>query len=58
MWQELGQPYPELALALKMLEAGIQYKQNPKDDRIFLSLPQEMRPLLQEALGLANIEGG
>jgi DNA-binding transcriptional ArsR family regulator len=58
MWQELGQPYPELALALKMLEAGIKYKQNPKDDRIFLSLPQEMRPLLQEALGLADIEGG
>jgi DNA-binding transcriptional ArsR family regulator len=52
MWQEFGKPYPELSLALKMLEAGIKYKQNPKDDRIFLSLPQEMRPLLQEALGL------
>jgi hypothetical protein len=54
MWQELGHPYPELALALQMLEAGIQYKQNPKDDRIFLSLPQEMRPLLKEALGLTE----
>jgi tetratricopeptide (TPR) repeat protein/DNA-binding transcriptional ArsR family regulator len=57
MWQELGQPYPELALALKMLEVGIQYKQNPKDDRIFLSLPQEMRPLLREVLGLTDTEG-
>jgi tetratricopeptide (TPR) repeat protein len=52
MWQELGKPHPELALALRMLEAGIKYKQNPKDDRVFLSLPQEMRPLLREALGL------
>jgi tetratricopeptide (TPR) repeat protein len=52
MWQELGKPYPELALALRMVAAGIKYKQNPTDDRIFLSLPQEMRPLLREALGL------
>jgi tetratricopeptide (TPR) repeat protein len=52
MWQELGKPHPELALALRMLEAGIKYKQNPTDDRVFLSLPQEMRPLLREALGL------
>jgi hypothetical protein len=52
MWQELGKPHPELALALRMLEAGIKYKQNLTDDRVFLSLPQEMRPLLREALGL------
>jgi tetratricopeptide (TPR) repeat protein len=52
MWQELGDSHPELALALRMLEAGIKYKQNPTDDRVFLSLPQEMRPLLREALGL------
>ncbi len=52
MWQELAQPHPELALALRMLAAGIKYKQNPQDDRVFLSLPQEMRPLLREALGL------
>jgi tetratricopeptide (TPR) repeat protein len=52
MWQELGKPHPELALALRMLAAGIKYKQNPTDDRVFLSLPQEMRPLLREALGL------
>jgi tetratricopeptide (TPR) repeat protein len=52
MWQELGKPHPELALALRMLEAGIKYKQNPTDDRVFLSLPQEMRPLFREALGL------
>jgi tetratricopeptide (TPR) repeat protein len=52
MWQELAKPHPELALALRMLEAGIKYKQNPQDDRVFLSLPQEMRPLLREALGL------
>jgi tetratricopeptide (TPR) repeat protein len=52
MWQELGKPQPELALALRMLEAGIKYKQNPTDDRVFLSLPQEMRPLLREAIGL------
>jgi tetratricopeptide (TPR) repeat protein len=52
MWQELGKPHPELALALRMLEAGIKYKQNPTDDRVFLSLPQEMRSLLREALGL------
>jgi tetratricopeptide (TPR) repeat protein len=52
MWQELGKSHPELALALRMLEAGIKYKQNPTDDRVFLSLPQEMRPLLREALGL------
>jgi tetratricopeptide (TPR) repeat protein len=56
MWQELGKPHPELALALKMLEAGIKYKQNPKDDRIFLSLPQEMRPILREALGLSSTD--
>jgi tetratricopeptide (TPR) repeat protein len=52
MWQELAKPHPELALALRMLVAGIKYKQNPQDDRVFLSLPQEMRPLLREALGL------
>jgi tetratricopeptide (TPR) repeat protein len=54
MWQELGKPHSELALALRMLEAGIKYKQNPNDDRVFLSLPQEMRPLLREALGLEH----
>jgi tetratricopeptide (TPR) repeat protein len=54
MWQELGKPHPELALALRMVEAGIKYKQNPTDDRVFLSLPQEMRPLLREALGLES----
>jgi hypothetical protein len=54
MWQELGKPHPELALALRMLKAGIKYKQNPTDDRVFLSLPQEMRPLLREALGLES----
>jgi tetratricopeptide (TPR) repeat protein len=56
MWQELSQPHPELSLAIKMLESGIQYsiqckkEQNPK--QVFLNLPQEMRPLLREALEL------
>jgi tetratricopeptide (TPR) repeat protein len=52
LWQELGKPHPELGLALKMLAAGVKYKQNPQDQRIFLALPQELRPLLREALGL------
>jgi tetratricopeptide (TPR) repeat protein len=52
MWQELGKPHPELGLALKMVAAGVKYKQNPQDKRIFLALPQELRPLLREALGL------
>ena len=52
MWQELGKPHPELGLALKMVAAGVKYKQNPQDKRIFLTLPQELRPLLREALGL------
>jgi tetratricopeptide (TPR) repeat protein len=52
LWQELGKPHPELGLALKMLAAGVKYKQNPQDKRIFLGLPQELRPLLREALGL------
>jgi tetratricopeptide (TPR) repeat protein len=52
MWQELGKPHPELALTLKMVSAGVKYKQNPQDKRIFLALPQELRPLVREALGL------
>ncbi len=52
MWQELAKPHPELGLALKMVAAGVKYKQNPQDKRIFLALPQELRPLLREALGL------
>jgi tetratricopeptide (TPR) repeat protein len=52
LWQELGKPHPELRLALKMVAAGVKYKQNPQDQRIFLALPQELRPLLREALGL------
>jgi hypothetical protein len=52
MWQELGKPHPELGLALKMVGAGVKYKQNPQDKRIFLALPQELRPLVREALGL------
>jgi tetratricopeptide (TPR) repeat protein len=52
LWQELGKPHPELGLALKMVAAGVKYKQNPQDQRIFLALPQELRPLLREALGL------
>ncbi len=52
LWQELGKPHPELGLALKMVAAGVKYKQNPQDKRIFLTLPQELRPLLREALGL------
>jgi tetratricopeptide (TPR) repeat protein len=52
MWQELGKPHPALGLALKMVAAGVKYKQNPQDKRIFLALPQELRPLLREVLGL------
>jgi hypothetical protein len=52
MWQELGKPHPELGLALKMVAARVKYKQNPQDKRIFLALPQELRLLLREALGL------
>ncbi len=52
LWQELSKPHPELGLALKMVAAGVKYKQNPQDQRIFLALPQELRPLLREALGL------
>jgi tetratricopeptide (TPR) repeat protein len=52
LWQELGKPHPELGLALKMVAAGVKYKQNPQDRRIFLALPQELRPLVREALGL------
>jgi tetratricopeptide (TPR) repeat protein len=54
LWQELGKPHPELGLALKMVAAGVKYKQNPQDKRIFLALPQELRPLVREALGLAG----
>jgi tetratricopeptide (TPR) repeat protein len=52
LWQELAKPHPELGLALKMVAAGVKYKQNHQDKRIFLALPQELRPLLREALGL------
>ncbi len=52
LWQELGKPHPELKLTLKMLAAGVKYKQNPQDQRIFLALPQELRPLVREALGI------
>jgi tetratricopeptide (TPR) repeat protein len=52
LWQELGKPHPELGLALKMVAAGVKYKQNPQDKRIFLALPQELRPLVREALEL------
>jgi hypothetical protein len=52
LWQELGADHPEIALSLKMLAAGIQYKKNPQDNRVFLSIPQEMRSILKEALGL------
>jgi tetratricopeptide (TPR) repeat protein len=61
LWQELGKPHPELGLALKMVAAGVKYKQNPQDKRIFLALPQELRPLVREALGLdgvSNDRGG
>jgi tetratricopeptide (TPR) repeat protein len=52
LWQELGADHPELALSLKLLAAGIQCKKNPQDSRVFLSIPQEMRSILREALGL------
>jgi tetratricopeptide (TPR) repeat protein len=52
LWQKLGKPHPELGLALKMVAAGVKYKKNPQDKRIFLALPQELRPLMQEALGI------
>jgi tetratricopeptide (TPR) repeat protein len=52
LWQKLGKPHPELKLALKMVAAGVKYKQNPQDKRIFLALPQELRPLMREALGI------
>jgi hypothetical protein len=58
LWQELGKPHPELGLALKMLAAGVKYKQNPQDKRIFLALPQELRPLVREALGLDGESSG
>jgi tetratricopeptide (TPR) repeat protein len=52
LWQKLGKPHPELGLALKMVAAGVKYKKNPQDKRIFLALPQELRPLMREALGI------
>jgi tetratricopeptide (TPR) repeat protein len=52
LWQKLGKPHPELVLALKMVAAGVKYKKNPQDKRIFLALPQELRPLMREALGI------
>jgi tetratricopeptide (TPR) repeat protein len=52
LWQTLAKPHPELNSALKMVAAGVKYKQNPQDKRIFLALPQELRPLLREALGI------
>jgi tetratricopeptide (TPR) repeat protein len=52
LWQKLGKPHPELGLALKMVAAGVKHKKNPQDKRIFLALPQELRPLMQEALGI------
>jgi tetratricopeptide (TPR) repeat protein len=52
LWQKLGKPHPELGLALKMVAAGVKHKQNPQDKRIFLALPQELRPLMREALGI------
>jgi tetratricopeptide (TPR) repeat protein len=58
LWQELGKSHPELGLALKMVAAGVKYKQNPQDKRIFLALPQELRPLLREALGLDGESSG
>jgi tetratricopeptide (TPR) repeat protein len=52
LWQKLGKPHSELGLALKMVAAGVKYKKNPQDKRIFLALPQELRPLMREALGI------
>jgi tetratricopeptide (TPR) repeat protein len=52
LWQKLGKPHPELGLALKMVAAGVKYKKNPQDKRILLALPQELRPLMREALGI------
>ncbi len=52
LWQTLGANHPEMTLTLQMLAAGIAYKKNPQDSRPFLSIPQEMRPILREALGL------
>jgi hypothetical protein len=54
MWQALGGNLPEMEMSLRMLAAGIQYKKDPKNDRVFLSIPQEMRPILREALGLSS----
>ena len=55
LWQEVGASQPEMKLVLKALEVGIKYKKDPQDGRIFLSIPQEMRSILREALGLAEI---
>jgi tetratricopeptide (TPR) repeat protein len=52
MWQQLGGKEQELKLSLKLLAAGIEYKKNPHDRRIFLRMPQEMRSILREAVGI------
>jgi DNA-binding transcriptional ArsR family regulator len=53
-WQQISKLYPDLAIALKMLKAGIEYKKSG-DSRAFLDLPQEMRSLLKEALGFSSL---
>ena len=51
LWRECSKGKEELSLAVRLLEATVQYKCKP-DERILLSLPDEERRILVTMLGL------
>jgi len=55
LWRECSEDKEELALALRLLEATVQYKCEP-DERILLALPDEERRILIDMLDLDDEE--
>ncbi len=51
VWQELGSSCEALRSPLRLLDAGVRYREKP-DPRILLSLPIEERNLLRPILGI------
>jgi hypothetical protein len=53
IWQEVGAPYPELELPLRLYETGLRYLR-AKDERVLFDLLQQERKILRDLFGLPD----
>jgi tetratricopeptide (TPR) repeat protein len=55
VWQEVGKPYPEMELPLRLYEVGLRYLRS-KEEKVLFDLLQEERRILRDLFRLSEKE--